>query len=101
MEQLLRVLLSVVASPIGADSPARCNPYEQAGVLLVNETSLADNRWEPIDAPANCQPVDYMRILRENKAAPELQFARNRTIVLLGDSVDREFVSSLHLLSRC
>lgn len=58
-------------------------------MLLVNEGSFAGNRWEPIDAP-ECQPVDYMHMMREKKGAPELEFARNRTIVLLGDSVDRE-----------
>lgn len=71
-----------------------CNPYEHHGVLNVNLTMPAENRWEPIGAPRSCQPIDYVTLLwnanRNDMHVAETDFLRNRTIVLLGDSVDRE-----------
>lgn len=63
-------------------------------MLNVNLTTASENQWEPINAPSSCQPVDYLSLLYNanmNDVHPaETDFMRNRTIVLLGDSVDRE-----------
>lgn len=85
-------------------SPRRtCDPYAQHGVLLVNPDIAAENRWAPIAAPATCQPVDFVSLLLGLRdvnddaggmgtVPPVLEFARNRTIAVLGDSVDRMYV---------
>ena len=86
----------VVAQDQVTSTPAMCNPYDYEGVLLVNLTVPAENKWEPVAAPKDCQPVDYLSLIAEqtNKQEmitnPDLEFMRNRTIVLLGDSIDRE-----------
>lgn len=71
-----------------------CNGYEQHGVLNVNLTVASENMWEPIGAPRSCQPIDYLSLLwnanNNDVHVAETDFMRNRTIVLLGDSVDRE-----------
>ncbi|GAA5931542.1 uncharacterized protein JCM15063_001497 [Sporobolomyces koalae] len=74
--------------------PTRCNPYEQLGILNVNTSEPSGNAWQPLGAGPDCQPVDYMSELRqvivEGKTSPVIDFVRNRTIVLFGDSVDRD-----------
>ncbi|GAA5842728.1 hypothetical protein JCM11251_002334 [Rhodosporidiobolus azoricus] len=72
-----------------------CNPYEQYGVLNVNTSVPTENMWQPIAATEDCQPVNFVELLRraQTEAAgdvPELDFLRNRTIVIFGDSVDRD-----------
>lgn len=60
---------------------------------LVNETVSSENQWAPIAAPASCQPIDYMTLLLDSvdsANSAEVEFMRNRTIVIFGDSVDRE-----------
>ncbi|GAA6001062.1 hypothetical protein JCM10207_007395 [Rhodosporidiobolus poonsookiae] len=71
-----------------------CNPYSQYGVLNVNSEVATENMWEPIAAPDDCQPINFMELLRqaqyEHADVKELDFVRNRTIAILGDSVDRD-----------
>ncbi|BGP38093.1 hypothetical protein JCM10449v2_002020 [Rhodotorula kratochvilovae] len=76
-----------------------CNPYHQHGVLNVNLNVPSENMWEPIDAPEDCQPVDFLSLIRQaqhsNEDFPELDFVRNRTVVIFGDSVDRDHVEHM------
>ncbi|GAA5970110.1 hypothetical protein JCM11641_000273 [Rhodosporidiobolus odoratus] len=71
-----------------------CNPYDQYGVLNVNLSVPTENVWQPIAAPENCQPVNFVSLLREAQTegakVPQLDFARNKTLVIFGDSVDRD-----------
>lgn len=71
----------------------QCNPYEQRGIIHVNTTHNASNRWEAVSAAPRCAPVDYLTALRSMSLAEpttvDLEFARDRTLILLGDSVDR------------
>ncbi|GAA5896754.1 hypothetical protein JCM6882_005027 [Rhodosporidiobolus microsporus] len=72
-----------------------CNPYEQYGVLNVNTSVPTENMWQPIAAPEDCQPVNFVELLRRvqtehEPGVTELDFLRNRTIVIFGDSVDRD-----------
>ncbi|GAA5947445.1 hypothetical protein JCM3765_001680 [Sporobolomyces pararoseus] len=75
-------------------APPRCNPYEEHGVLNVNTTVPSENFWQPLSASPDCQPIDYMTLLRkatvENNVSPIIKFVQNRTIVLYGDSIDRD-----------
>lgn len=42
--------------------------------------------WDPIFAPASCQPTDWVTRLKNGKEVP---FAKDKLIVIFGDSVDR------------
>ncbi|GAA5865960.1 hypothetical protein JCM8547_002897 [Rhodosporidiobolus lusitaniae] len=72
-----------------------CNPYDQYGVLNVNLNVPSENVWQPIAAPPECQPIDFMSKLYGIQMGyqtnmSELEFMRDRTIVIFGDSVDRD-----------
>ncbi|GAA6048912.1 hypothetical protein JCM3770_007115 [Rhodotorula araucariae] len=73
-----------------------CNPYSQHGVLNVNLNVPSENMWEPLGASDDCQPVDFLSLVRraqqDSDASPNIDFVRNRTIVIFGDSVDRDHV---------
>ncbi|KAK4702690.1 hypothetical protein P7C70_g3531, partial [Phenoliferia sp. Uapishka_3] len=76
------------------DASANCNPYDQHGVLMVNETEPSENAWLPVGAPASCDhATDFFSLItkaQRDSDAPTLPaFAHNRTILMIGDSVDR------------
>lgn len=59
----------------------------------MNLTVPHENMWQPVAAPESCQPVDFLSLLYAGGTQtldPQLDFAHNRTIVIFGDSVDRE-----------
>ncbi|KAK4701444.1 hypothetical protein P7C70_g4789, partial [Phenoliferia sp. Uapishka_3] len=83
---------SLAVESFGAS--ADCNPYDQNGVLLVNQTEPSENLWLPIGAPPSCDhATDFLSLIktaqRDGDAPASPAFAHNRTIVLMGDSVDR------------
>lgn len=55
--------------------------------------------WQPIAATDDCVPVDFLSLLRraqvDRETVPELDFARNRLIVIYGDSIDRDHVEHM------
>lgn len=53
------------------------------------------NRWEPLDVDSPCRPIDYTSMIRGRSSSHVVDFAINRTIVLFGDSIDRECVNCL------
>ncbi|KAK4704045.1 hypothetical protein P7C70_g2167, partial [Phenoliferia sp. Uapishka_3] len=73
-----------------------CNPYDLPGVLITNWTEPSENKWSPIAAPASCQPIDWLAMLRisekDGTHYPQLDWASNRTVAIFGDSVDRDHV---------
>ena len=91
---------SVKASYSLAIPPSKspCDPYALPGTLNVDASNLAENRWIPFDE--NCQTPRLLESLlslnpdSENTelGAGDMQWARNRTVVLFGDSVARENV---------
>jgi len=55
----------------------------------------SENAWLPIDAPPNCKPVDFMSSVQDlvngtTTSDASVEFLRGKTILLIGDSVDRE-----------
>lgn len=70
------------------------SPLLQYGVLNVNTTEPTGNFWEAIGRDDCQRPVDYMELIRQVQADdivdPAIEFMRNRTIVIYGDSVDRD-----------
>ncbi|KAM0754850.1 hypothetical protein T439DRAFT_321902 [Meredithblackwellia eburnea MCA 4105] len=76
------------------DELIACDPYSLHGILITNWTEPSENRWAPIAAPAACQPVDWISLIRsaqlEGTWYPQLDWAKNRTIAIFGDSIDRD-----------
>lgn len=78
-----------------------CNPYHLPGITIVSDTDPAGNRWELINGiPKHCPPsmmdIDYLTKIIEiqtNKSLIDddslIGFAKDRTVVMVGDSVDR------------
>ncbi|GAA6027093.1 hypothetical protein JCM8097_006106 [Rhodosporidiobolus ruineniae] len=88
-----RNMINVKKEPVSR----QCNPYDQYGVLNVNTSVPSENMWQPIAAPDDCQPVDFLSLLYRAQSGDasvlsDLEFARNRTVVIFGDSVDRDHV---------
>lgn len=65
----------------------RCDPYQERGVLVVDPSRDAGNYWQPFST--GCVAIDYMSLFHAENAHPDLEFIRGRTVVLLGDSIDR------------
>ncbi|GAA6008344.1 hypothetical protein JCM10207_000092 [Rhodosporidiobolus poonsookiae] len=71
-------------------------PARAPGVLRVslNQSERHLNRWEP--ALSSCQPIDYLSILlAKGPRREELDFLRDKTVVLFDDSVGRGFTEHL------
>jgi hypothetical protein len=78
--------------------PDKCaDPYALPGFLNVNTSHISENRWIPMDEQC-VSPRMFESLRREPEAAvdgegwEDMQWVRNRTVVLFGDSVARENV---------
>lgn len=93
-----------MGSGAGGASSRVCNPYSYAGVLNVSAEVASENVWQPVAAPAGCEPVDYMSLIQRavasGQVADELEFTRGKTIAIVGDSVDREYAHHYCRVSR-
>lgn len=79
-----------------------CNPFQRKGFLHYNSTDPGDNTWRPYSP--DCPPSNLFQRLKQDlhsRAEPfdesdqdEFAWLRNRTVVLIGDSIDR-WVSAL------
>lgn len=67
--------------------PGICDPFAEPGFLHYNPEVPKRARWIPFSA--TCEPApDYISLF-EKRDAVALSFLANRTILILGDSVDR------------
>jgi len=64
-----------------------CNPFAKPGVLSVNTLDRKGNFWQPFDP--RCPKSTLMESLINKEDLPWLE---NRTVVLLGSSVDRNHI---------
>ncbi|KNZ52150.1 hypothetical protein VP01_3672g1 [Puccinia sorghi] len=74
-----------------------CNPFQRKGFLHYNSTDPGDNTWRPYSP--DCPPSNLFQRLKQDlhsRAEPfdesdqdEFAWLRNRTVVLIGDSIDR------------
>ncbi|GAA5872536.1 hypothetical protein JCM3774_006846 [Rhodotorula dairenensis] len=75
---------------------ASCDPYGQYGVLNVSLETPRENVWQPVAAAPECQPVNWVEMIaqagRNGVTNPQLDHLRGRTIVVYGDSIDRDHV---------
>ena len=67
-----------------------CDPYALSGYLRYSE-DLPETKWVPFDQA--CPATDWLKRL-SNGSLPE-SFPRNTTILVMGDSVDRNSVEQL------
>lgn len=77
-----------------------CNPYHQFGLLNVSLSTPSENVWQPIAAAEDCQPTNYLEMLAQQHPSlpsknPHLEFLRGRTILVYGDSIDRDHVDDV------
>lgn len=78
--------------------PPACNPYAVSGTLHIDYSEPANNHWEPTDK--TCPSPRYMRQLINGNYAG-LDFMRDKTVLLYGDSIERDHVSLFcHILGR-
>ncbi|PLW55157.1 hypothetical protein PCANC_05281 [Puccinia coronata f. sp. avenae] len=74
-----------------------CNPFQQKGFVHYNRTDPGDNTWRPYRP--DCPPSNLFEKLKQDLHSPanpfdesdhdEFAWLRNRTVVLIGDSIDR------------
>ncbi|KAA1112052.1 hypothetical protein PGT21_021189 [Puccinia graminis f. sp. tritici] len=74
-----------------------CNPFHEKGFLHYNASEPGDNTWRPY-AP-DCKPSNLFQKLKQDlhstretfgaSEKDEFAWLRNRTVVLIGDSIDR------------
>lgn len=68
-------------------------------MLNVSRSTPSENVWQPIAASEDCQPVNYLDLLANMGSSPmidaRLEFLRSRTLVLYGDSIDRNHVDHM------
>lgn len=58
------------------------------GYLNVNLTSSAQNYWQPF-SKTPCPAIDYLSAFTSETTEPILEFFRDKTVVILDDSVGR------------
>lgn len=75
-----------------------CDPYTQTGILQVDLKTYRNNRFVALNVEPSCQPMNYMDLLHDGGEPVELEWLRGKTVVLYGDSVDREYVVSSSIL---
>lgn len=74
--------------PDGVLAKFECNPFDHLGRLQVDLTNLSGNVWAPWDA--HCAPSTYLNsIARDSTTQKHLEWLVDRTILLQGDSIDR------------
>ncbi|TIA89317.1 hypothetical protein E3P99_02107 [Wallemia hederae] len=78
-------------------SAARCSdPFSKLGTLHVDTETKHENNWVPFDK--HCQPPRLMAALtaavsgEDTSGHLDIDFVRNRTILVMGDSIARETV---------
>ncbi|CAH7668780.1 hypothetical protein BY996DRAFT_4579330 [Phakopsora pachyrhizi] len=78
------------------DKIEECNPFHQKGLLHYNSTDPGDNTWRPYRK--DCKPSNLFGQLREeliydsfhkDRADGKFEWLKGRTVVLIGDSIDR------------
>lgn len=76
---------------------ARCNPFAALGTLHIDLDNTAATRWLPFDqekCPSSHLSGDLREAVYSSASASELRAAfpwlNNRTVIKIGDSVDRE-----------
>jgi hypothetical protein len=72
-------------------SKSTCNPYAVSGKFHVDYSEPSENFWEPT-GEAGCIAPRYVQKLR-NADYEDLSFMQDKTIILFGDSIERDHVS--------
>lgn len=83
------------------DQESDCNPFLELGYLHYNQTDDGENTWRPFrsDCPTSNlfkQLKDNLRINSSQPPDEALKWITNRTVVLIGDSIDRYVYLTSH-----
>lgn len=91
-EHLHNSLLNTNSSDIFSlrGSASNCNPFTIPGKFHVDYSDASNNYWQPNDA--RCPAPRYMSQLRSGDYSG-LDWMRGKTVVLIGDSLERDHVS--------
>ncbi|KAI5480582.1 hypothetical protein MNV49_000278 [Pseudohyphozyma bogoriensis] len=71
---------------------AKCEPYSAFGSLSVDTAHAENNKWVPFDS--SCTTPQYLADLRSEHPTSDFSWLRNRTALIIGDSVSREHVEN-------
>lgn len=80
--------------PLTLPFPSRCDPHDLPGVLHIADSidsiqGALQTEWKPINASA-CPPQSYIQRIASGDSSASIPSALyNRTILLIGDSIDR------------
>ena len=77
------------------EEPASCNPFKVPGQLEHVVGEVDQNLWRPWDP--SCAPSTLLTSLRNGEDLPWL---RNRTVAIIGDSIDRDHIEYFCELAR-
>ena len=76
-----------------------CDPYAEYGVLNVSLETPRENVWQPVAAEPECQPTNWVEMIAQAERSrandPRLDHLRHRTVVVYGDSIDRDHVEDV------
>jgi hypothetical protein len=72
-----------------------CEPYSAYGTLVIDEVDPDGTSWRPFDK--KCQAPGFFRSLRHGKL-DGMDWVRGRTVLLIGDTIDREHVEQFCML---
>ncbi|KWU46546.1 hypothetical protein RHOSPDRAFT_32003 [Rhodotorula sp. JG-1b] len=103
---LTTAALLLLCRPPGTDTVTNvverrtiCDPYAEYGVLNVSLETPRENVWQPVAAEPECQPTNWVEMIAQaerNRANdPRLDHLRHRTVVVYGDSIDRDHVEDV------
>ena len=88
----------------GSRPSGRCNPFDAPGWLHIDFELASGTRWQTFDeaaCPSSHLIADFWSGLNGNETMlASLEWARGRTVVKSGDSVDREQLFRESLTSR-
>lgn len=102
----------VLGSSAGSKhASAICNPFDQPGFLSF-DYNLQTPVWRPTNSQPECPPApNYLLSIKQAftndtisnvdryAALAEIDYLRNKTILLIGDSVDRNAMGHLQMIS--
>ncbi|GAA5978089.1 hypothetical protein JCM10908_004225 [Rhodotorula pacifica] len=81
------------------ERPTICDPYAEFGVLNVSLETPRENVWQPVASAPECQPVNWVDLIvnadLSRTADARLDHLRGRSIVVYGDSIDRDHVEDV------
>lgn len=87
---------SAILARIPFKSASTCEPYSAFGSLVADSSDPDKNHWVPFDS--TCSPPGFLAQLRAERTTMDFSWLRNRTALVIGDSISREHVENFCIL---